>query len=768
MTRFLCTAMASMTIAIPFAGPALAAVEPSFDLSDPSTAPFPSDRFTVPDDPGDPNNTGLRVDLPMPDCASRPGDCSNIETVNKLDGFNLLPRISIPFSGAIDPGSVGSRSVFFVRLGTAVRRDDDQDGEDDGGDAEQRESRVIGINQAIWDPATNTLHAHADELLEQYTRYLLVVTTGIRDAGGAPIEPADRFERFLHDDGARHGRDATLERYRKSLHRGLERAKERLHLHRRSIAAASVFTTQTVTSVLERIRDRIDASTPAPATFLLATDPAVPGPGTARALFSASAIEKMVFREHVGFSTLPSGDRAPKFTLVDRTPSVALLRIFDGAVGQIAFGKFAAPVYLAGDGLIPIVGTLAGIPAVQQTGDLHFTLFLPSGERPSSGWPVAIFGHGLGQHDKNLDVFTIAGSLAAHGIATIAINFVGHGFGPAGTLALTLLPGGRIVSVPAGGRGEDRNGDGIIGPQEGFNLVPPGLIVARDSRSQSAIDLMQLVRVIQVGMDADGDGVADLDASRVYYVGQSLGATVGIMAVALDRGIRASVLNVMNGLQYEEFRLGTVFRPQLGVALANRIPRLFNNRSASCPGNGCAAFDENLPFRDQPPLTNDVAGAMGIQELLDRGEWVSMQAAPIAFAPHLRKEARPDVPARPVLIQIAKGDQTAPNTSTSALLRAGDLLDRTTLFRNDLAFAAPPCSGGAGKPCVDKDPHRFLTRTDASRTAPNFAIALQAQEQVATFFASDGSTIVDPDGAGGPLFEVPIRGQLPEELGYIP
>src|SRR5438045_1359177 len=93
------------------------------------------------------------------------------------------------------------------------------------------------------------------------------------------------------------------------------------------------------------------------------------------------------------------------------------------------------------------------------------------------------------------------------------------------------------------------------------------------------------------------------------------------LAVALDRGIRASVLNVMNGLQYEEFRLGTVFRPQLGVALANRIPRLFNNPSASCPGNGCAAFDENLPFRNQPPLTNDVAGAMEIQELLDRGEW---------------------------------------------------------------------------------------------------------------------------------------------------
>src|SRR5207237_7734168 len=114
-----------------------------------------------------------------------------------------------PFSGSIDRASVGSRSVFFVRLGTAVRRDDDQDGEDDGGDAEQRGSKVIGINQPVWDPATNTLHAHADELLEQYTRYLLVVTTGIRDAGGAPIEPRERCGRFWHAAGGRDGRDAT-------------------------------------------------------------------------------------------------------------------------------------------------------------------------------------------------------------------------------------------------------------------------------------------------------------------------------------------------------------------------------------------------------------------------------------------------------------------------------------------------------------------------------------------------------------------------------
>jgi hypothetical protein len=35
------------------------------------------------------------------------------------------------------------------------------------------------------------------------------------------------------------------------------------------------------------------------------------------------------------------------------------------------------------------------------------------------------------------------------------------------------------------------------------------------------------------------------------------------------------------------------------------------------------------------------------------------------------------------------------------------------------------------------------------------------------FLASDGETIIDPDGAG-PLFEVPIVPPLPEELNIIP
>src|SRR5436190_7981926 len=137
----------SIVVVLAVAGPASAAgVHARFDLSSPSAMPFPTDLMTV-DDPS--QNTGLLVSLPKPDCVARPSDCADIDVLNTLDGFNLQPRVSIPFTGAIDVATVNSGNVFFLSLGDTV-----------GGGGGQ----VIGINQVGWDPATFTLHAESDEL----------------------------------------------------------------------------------------------------------------------------------------------------------------------------------------------------------------------------------------------------------------------------------------------------------------------------------------------------------------------------------------------------------------------------------------------------------------------------------------------------------------------------------------------------------------------------------------------------------------------------
>ena len=75
-----------------------AGVSVKFDLSSPSTSPFPTDRFTVPDFT---QRTFRRVKLPKPDCAVRPSDCEDIDVINTLDGFNTQPRIKIR-TGASD------------------------------------------------------------------------------------------------------------------------------------------------------------------------------------------------------------------------------------------------------------------------------------------------------------------------------------------------------------------------------------------------------------------------------------------------------------------------------------------------------------------------------------------------------------------------------------------------------------------------------------------------------------------------------------------
>src|SRR5215212_8894094 len=194
-----------------------------FDLETSEGSPFPSDRFTTPD----PNqNTGLRVNLPLPDCAERPSDCEDVEVLNTLDGFNMQPRLSIPFDGPIDVATVSSETVFLISLGNTL-------------DPLDRGGRRIGINQVVWDPATKTLHARSDESLEQHTRYAMIVTRGVRDGSGAAVEPDDMFRRF---------RQTVRGRYKQALLKAIQAA-HRIGVREAEIAAAGVFTTQSFSHI---------------------------------------------------------------------------------------------------------------------------------------------------------------------------------------------------------------------------------------------------------------------------------------------------------------------------------------------------------------------------------------------------------------------------------------------------------------------------------------------------------------------------------------
>src|SRR5262245_54210939 len=649
------------------------AVHPRFEIAGMDTAPFPSNAFTVPDPT---HLTGRRVSLPFPDCSARRSDCEDITHLNELDGFNLLPRLSIPFDGDIDPDSVSSRTVFLLPLGDATAA------HTRGDDVASPQVRIVGINQVVWDPATTTLHVESDELLDQHSTYALLVTRGVRSGDGRSVEAHDAFlELRRSDDQAAYARE---------LREALSIAR-RAGIAEHDIVAASVFTTQSATAVLEKMRDHLRTSGPPSVTFDL-------GSAGTRTNFPLPEIAGITLARQTRVSP-------PDFTTV--AVDLPSLRHFAGAVGGIAYGKYGSPDYLLHPGeYMPAIGTLTGTLAAQRTNDIYFNVIYPAGTPPTQGWPVVIYGHGA-EGNKDEWMMRVAGSLAARGIATVGINTFGTGFGPLSTITVQRASGD--VTFLSGGRSTDQNGDNVIGSPEGIEPhAPHAAVFLRDSFRQQVVDWMQLVRVIQLGVDYDGDGKRDLDPSRIYYIGQSHGGALGTILSAVEPAIRACVINVAGGSMMEHTRLsGVAGRRREGLFLSTRSPSLLNSPGVNMldgvelPG---PYWFENKPLRGGSPLTvtltdgrvvtirgpvtNRVAGAMDIQRVQEWKEWCSLAGDPIAYAPHLRKRPLAGVPPKRVLVQFYRADRNFENPQSSALIRAGELQDRSTYYRHDLALAA--------------------------------------------------------------------------------
>src|SRR5262249_19983172 len=290
-----------------------------------------------------------------------------------------------------------------------------------------------------------------------------------------------------------------------------------------------------------------------------------------------------------------------------------------------------------------------GTPVVQGYNYIYFTLYLPSGPKPEAGWPIGLIGGGA-RGNQHFDSGMFASKLAANGIATIGINNVGQGFGPLSTLRVNMKDGSSLT-IPDVGRGIDRNGDNMITNPEGGGAVGPlaWTISARDSNRQTVIDLMQLVRVIEVGVDVDGDNVADIDPSRINFVGASTGSMIGTIFMALEPSVPVGVLASCPGVIPEHERWQPNRRPQIGLALGppnpelgirGRTPSLINSPGLTeidgVPING-PYFNENKPLRNQPPVINTIPGAIEIQNALEFSEMASESGfTPVVWARHLR------------------------------------------------------------------------------------------------------------------------------------
>jgi len=190
-----------------------------------------------------------------------------------------------------------------------------------------------------------------------------------------------------------------------------------------------------------------------------------------------------------------------------------------------------------------------------------------------------------------------------------------------------------------------------------------------------------------------------------------------------------------------------------------RVPPLLNE------GN---SYNEDYVLPGLPVKVTTVPGAIAIQNVFEMLEWLGIQGDPITFAPHLKRSPLAGAPARPVLIQFARGDQTVPNPSNSLLIQAGGLQASTWMYEHDLARAQDPN--------LPANPHPYLVLfvelgggTIQLPDAAGLAISLDTQQQIAGFLAVDGASIPDPNGLvklvlGISVFVIPSV--LPEDLGF--
>jgi hypothetical protein len=678
-----------------------------FNPADPSVGPYPADSLTVPD----PSQlTGERVNLPLPDCTAQPSVCIELNLLNQLDGFNVQPRIGVTFSGAIDTTTL-QQGIFFVALNNLTS---DETGLQKPGD-------VVAINQVVYDPAANTAYAKPDAALDQHRQYALIATDALHDASGNPLTADPAFTACLQ---------STAGDYCQSLAQALSGLNTQLGSNH--LVAASIFTTMSATRWLEGARRQLQAL------------PVVVQPPSVQSVFNFAGIGSIAINFDQG-----SGNFLSAALPLGQPPYSSLF----ASLGKIAFGSYFSPLLLNSQQTIAPGPTGSDVTVPTPANQIAFHVYVPATPPPPTGYPVVIFGHGFG--DSSIGAPTIvAPALANAGLATIAIDAVGHGYGPLSYIVITDTSGNN-TTVPLPGRGVDINGDGMIGSTEGCLILSPAAVGLRDCFRQTVVDLMQLVRGIRAGIDLDGDGVPDLDGNRIYYCGESLGAMYGTILSAVEPGVRASVLNVGGGSAVDVMRWSPAFQSILTAYLDSLTPPLL------APG---AAFSDGFPFRDQPVQLN-APGSSQIQGLLEYAEWVSNQGDPITFAAHLARSPLSGVPAKSILFQMARNDQTMPNPSTSDLIRTAGMAQSTWMYRHDLAQVAFPGQ-------IPADPHPYLAMflglsggTVSASSLPAILIGLAAQNQVAGFLSSDGVTAPDTNfDFAVRLFEIPAS--LPEDLGF--
>jgi hypothetical protein len=313
----------------------------------------------------------------------------------------------------------------------------------------------------------------------------------------------------------------------------------------------------------------------------------------------------------------------------------------------------------------------AGVPMIRAIERIPITFILPAAPPPAAGYPVVIYGHGLGAGRDQL--LSFAEPLTSQGFALVGIDMVGHGsrYNPADEVANMSgqLPQFTGEAATPDGFG-DRTGLGTTFDFfEGF----VGISAVRDSIRQSALDLCRVSQLVhRADLDlsalAGPGGVPKLDTSHVAYMGESFGTVVGTVFAAIEPAIDLYVLDVPGGGILDKILPES---PEIGALALPFIETIYNPK---------ATLDR----------WNPLIGMM--QAVIDGAD-------PLTYAPHILRDrfavAGTTLGPRSVIALEVVGDQVLANAGTIALAQGLglDVLAPHLDAPPGLATVAAPAAG---------------------------------------------------------------------------
>ena len=336
------------------------------------------------------------------------------------------------------------------------------------------------------------------------------------------------------------------------------------------------------------------------------------------------------------------------------------------------------------------------VPAVQHTATIPVLITIPNGvARPASGWPVAIFVHGITR--SRVDALALSESYARAGIAVAAIDLPLHGIGPADAAAALRIPGVPERTFDVDYINNATNlppGDGVV-DGSGANFIQiTSPTTSRDNLRQAILDELALAKALSapttVIVGAAGPVSGPFNPAQISLSGQSLGSIVGTTVASLPSNIQSFGLSVPGGLITDLLITSQTFGPLISGGVAAQL--------------GLNTLLYNVFFRDA-------------QAAADAGDPINHVAAAVAN--------------KPILMHKVVGDTVIPNSAADRLFAVGGLVK---------ANAAG--AWGPGHYVT------FTSGTHGSLLAPGATpqVTVEMQREIVSFAAAGGAgfPITDP------------------------